>query len=233
MTPTLPRRGTLAVCVLRRIAGGQSEECFPSKNSSRTPPVYALRQVGRSCPQSRSTPASCEGCAQANPVVASYPGSPLRSLPGGGLGERQVGKYRAGSYGRPAVSHSLVRGLEHMNVTGIAFALRSCSTKATGISFLEGINDLSSVHRKWSRSPQVSFIEHILACSSTTWNAFVMHCSFTNQVLTQLVGLRSRQNTKTRSAHLGEGEGKETKGYHCNIVFLHTPSANTSSCVLY
>ena len=42
-------------------------------------------------------------------------------------------------------SVSLVRGLEHMNVTGIAFALRSCSTKATGISCLEDINDLSSV----------------------------------------------------------------------------------------
>ena len=32
---------------------------------------------------------------------------------------------------------------------------------------------------------------------STSWNAFMIPCSFTNQVLTQLVGLGNRQNTKT------------------------------------
>ena len=57
-------------------------------------------------------------------------------------------------------------------------------------------------------------------------------CSFTNQVLTQLVGLRNRQNTKTSNAHLGEGKGKETKGY-LEISCSFTPSADTSSCVLF
>ena len=46
--------------VLRRIAGGQGEECFShsqrvSKNSSRTPPNNALRQVGHSSPQKHPT----------------------------------------------------------------------------------------------------------------------------------------------------------------------------------
>ena len=58
------------------------KSAFLSKNSSRTPHISALRQVGRSCPQSRSAPGQCVGCTQANLVVASYAVSPLRSLPG-------------------------------------------------------------------------------------------------------------------------------------------------------
>ena len=88
-----------------------------------------LRQVGRSCSQSRSTPALCEVCMPANPVVASYLGSPPRDL-----GERQVGEHRAGRGGPSEKLRSFCRWAPS--------CARPClSTNVTGDEYKESQDD--------------------------------------------------------------------------------------------
>ena len=102
--------------VLRRIAGGQGEESLSFEEFFKDSSHVHLASSGTFFSTVAFHPCIMRG-TQANLVVASFPGSPLRSLPWRGLGERQVGEYRAGrgrrgeSYGRSVVSHRLVRGL--------------------------------------------------------------------------------------------------------------------------
>ena len=114
----------------------------------------------------------------------------------------------------------------------LAFALRSCSTEAAGISCFEGINDLSSVHQKWSKSPTqtrkscmdkvaMNSVGATLPADKLVNLIASLHRDVISTMLRDVDYLKSDYGIsvgtecrlpKPEKAHLGEGKNKGNQG---------------------